>query len=88
MNKIKEPIIHSHVTGSLSEDHPLAYEKVFCMNCDKMVHDSINECMAMWVEGNGYSFHSSNELSEEEWNKEHQYCFDCYADVILMEFQK
>jgi hypothetical protein len=47
----KEPIIHSHITDVLPENHPLAYEDVFCDICKKtMLHASNNECMQTWLE--------------------------------------
>lgn len=46
----KEAQIHSMVTDKLDEDHPLAYEEVFCDICDNMVHCFNNECMRTWIE--------------------------------------
>jgi len=46
----REPLLHSHITDLLPEDHPLAYECVSCQRCRVMVHASNNECMTMWVE--------------------------------------
>lgn len=45
-----EPIIHSHITDILPENHKLAYEFVECDKCKQSLHDSINECMQTWVE--------------------------------------
>ncbi len=47
----KEPIIHSHITDVLPEDHPLAYKKVYCdTKCGHLVHAGNNECMRTWIE--------------------------------------
>ncbi len=45
-----EPSIHSNITDSLDDKHPLAFQDVFCRECGKMVHASNNECMVTWVE--------------------------------------
>lgn len=48
---IGEPLIWSHITDGLPEDHPLAYEAVFCSVGDgELLHASNNECMQTWVE--------------------------------------
>lgn len=48
---IKEPIIHSHITDGLEENHPLAYDSVYCDKCKKeMLHCFNNECMQTWFE--------------------------------------
>ena len=46
----KEPIIHSHITDVLPENHPLAYKTVYCDKCGVMVHCGNNECMQTWLE--------------------------------------
>ena len=49
-----EPIIHSHITDGLPENHPRAYptetDGIFCEACRKMVHAVNNECMQTWIE--------------------------------------
>lgn len=50
MDKLMEPLIHSHITDELPNGHKLAQETVYCKSCDKMLHHSINECMQTWVE--------------------------------------
>ena len=47
---IKEPLLHSHITDKLPDDHPRASTTVFCDSCGKMVHAANNECMTPWVE--------------------------------------
>jgi hypothetical protein len=47
---VREPVLHSHVSDALPDDHPLASENVSCASCDEMVHASNNECMQTWVE--------------------------------------
>lgn len=45
-----EPLIHSHITDELPNDHPLAWEQVHCADCRILVHAVNNECMTAWVE--------------------------------------
>lgn len=45
-----EPLIHSHHTDVLPEDHPSAYKNVRCGRCQRMVHAANNECMTTWIE--------------------------------------
>lgn len=45
-----EPLIHSHHTDGLDDDHPHAWECVFCQHCGTMVHAGNNECMTTWLE--------------------------------------
>jgi hypothetical protein len=47
---ITEPLIHSHITDGLPDDHPMANEVVDCKMCGVMVHAFNNECMQTWVE--------------------------------------
>jgi len=47
---MKEPIIHSHITDILDEDHPLADTTIYCDKCKEMLHASENECMQSWIE--------------------------------------
>lgn len=52
----KEPIIHSHITDCLKDDHSLAYTSVYCRLCDALCHASNNECMQTWAEYNGKNY--------------------------------
>lgn len=47
---MKEPIIHSHITDGLPDNHKLAYSSLFCECCNENLHASNNECMQTWVE--------------------------------------
>lgn len=47
---MREPVLHSYVTDGLPEDHPLAWESVYCLSCQAMVHSIPNECMRPWFE--------------------------------------
>ena len=49
-----EPLIRSHVTDVLPEDHPLAYEQVDCDRCGTIIHAGNNECMTTWIEWGPY----------------------------------
>lgn len=47
----KEPIIHSHITDCLPDDHPLVEVSVYCTKCNDMLHsEPPNECMQTWIE--------------------------------------
>ena len=46
----QEPKIHSGADDELPEEHPLAYETVYCAECRKMLHAGYNECMTTWIE--------------------------------------
>lgn len=48
-----EPIVHSHITDCLPEDHKLAFTSVYCDKCGEMVHAFNNECMQTWLEVDG-----------------------------------
>ncbi len=52
----KEPLIHSHITDLLLDEHPLAYKNVFCDICKDMLHAANNECMSTWVESGKGNF--------------------------------
>jgi len=45
-----EPTIHSHISGTLPDAHPLAYVFVACEKCHAAIHDSKNKCLQTWVE--------------------------------------
>ncbi len=53
-----EPVVHSHITDVLPEDHPKAYPEetdgLFCECCGEMVHAINNECMQTWIEWAGH----------------------------------
>ena len=46
----EEPLIHSHLSDVLPEDHPWAYISIGCFRCGVSLHASNNECMQTWVE--------------------------------------
>ena len=50
MSEEQEPLIHSHITDCLPEEHPLADESVYCKECNIMCHAFNNECLTTWVE--------------------------------------
>lgn len=55
MIKDNEPVIHSHMTDMLPDEHPLAFETVYCdakrqHKCNGMLHCGNNECMTTWIE--------------------------------------
>ena len=45
-----EPILHSHVSDVLPDDHKLAFKQVNCNKCKELVHAGNNECMQTWFE--------------------------------------
>lgn len=53
-----EPIIHSHITDVLPEEHPHAYDTIFCDHIGwvAMLHASNNECMQTWIESEKGNF--------------------------------
>lgn len=51
-----EPLIHSHVTDELPDEHPLAHRCIYCLGCQEMVHCENNECMTTWVECNAGAY--------------------------------
>ena len=51
-----EPLIHSHITDCLPDNHPMANESQYCLICGDMVHAFNNECMRTWVEWNNQVF--------------------------------
>ena len=44
-----EPIFH-HFDDCFPDDHKLAYETTYCVNCHGMVHCGNNETMQAWFE--------------------------------------
>jgi hypothetical protein len=46
----QEPVIHSHITDVLPDNHLQAFQNVCCGNCGVLVHAFNNECMQTWVE--------------------------------------
>lgn len=69
MNEPREPLIHSHITDCIPDDHPKAWDTIMCVaGCGTMVHASNNECMATWVEtGRG------------------EYCWNCFVAAVRLE---
>lgn len=53
---MREPQIHSHITDSLPNNHPLAEKNIHCNKCNEMVHACNNECMQTWVEAGKGNF--------------------------------
>lgn len=47
---LREPEVHSFITDSLPDEHPLAFKSVDCDSCGEMLHCSNDECMQPWVE--------------------------------------
>lgn len=54
--KMTEPLIHSHITDGLPDNHAMAFENVSCEDCSVLVHSSNNECMTTWVEAGDGDF--------------------------------
>lgn len=50
MGEPRDPLIHTHITDVLPDDHPQAFESINCSACGEMVHAFNNECMQTWVE--------------------------------------
>lgn len=48
--RVREPRIHSHVTGRLPDSHPLARSRVSCERCESIVHLAGNSCVRTWIE--------------------------------------
>ena len=48
-----EPLIHSHLTDALPDDHGQAYQQVLCVKCGTLCHSASNECMSTWIEYEG-----------------------------------
>jgi hypothetical protein len=46
---MQDPILHSFVTDTLPDGHPLQWETVHCDRCHKMVHCQ-DETMDLWIE--------------------------------------
>ena len=48
---MREPQVHSHITGKLPDSHPLANDEyVTCAACNAVLHAVANECMQTWIE--------------------------------------
>jgi len=45
-----EPVLHTHVSDVLPEEHALAYTSIYCIDCSGLVHAFNNECMQAWAE--------------------------------------
>lgn len=65
-----EPLIHSHITDVLNDEHPLAYEIVNCKICRAMLHCSNNECMTTWIEAGlgNYCLQCFAKSAREGWD--------------------
>jgi formylmethanofuran dehydrogenase subunit E len=50
---VNEPLIHSHITDELPEEHYLSNQNVECSQCGVLVHFCTNECMQTWIEMDG-----------------------------------
>ena len=52
MNFTREPLVHSSITDSLPDEHPLANKSIYCdyPTCNQMLHAVNNECMQDWLE--------------------------------------
>lgn len=48
-----EPIVHSHNTDCLDDDHEMLNKNVYCEKCNVIVHAFNNECMQTWIEYKG-----------------------------------
>lgn len=74
---MRAPVLHTHIEDALPEDHPLAFDMVYCegRDCTAMLHSFNNECMQTWVEtGKGnyciwcfMKMTGDPEILEEEW---------------------
>lgn len=53
---MKDPIIHSRISGELPDDHPLAFTEVTCPNCGQVLHEMTNYCVQTWVETGAGNF--------------------------------
>lgn len=65
-----EPLIHSHWTDVLPEDHPLAYQVVSCAKCRDPLHEPNNECMTTWMEWGKFALCAecfSEALKKMDW---------------------
>jgi hypothetical protein len=51
-----EPLIHSHLTDALPDDHKQAHQSVYCIECNTLCHASNNECMTTWIEYKGHCY--------------------------------
>jgi len=74
---MRAPVLHTHIEDVLPDDHPLAFDTVYCEGpeCNRMLHAFNNECMQTWVEtGKGnyciwcfMRVTKGPEVLEEEW---------------------
>ena len=49
MNEVTDPIYHG-AADVLPDEHPQAWESLYCIKCSHMVHAFNNECMTGWFE--------------------------------------
>lgn len=47
---MRDPVLWSHASDCLPDDHPLAWRGASCTGCGCLVHAANNECMQTWVE--------------------------------------
>lgn len=70
---MREPIFHSGITDELPEDHPLAWQSVYCVVCRAMLHGLPNENMDAWMETGRGAYclncfaHDYAEVEPEAW---------------------
>lgn len=50
MTEPRDPVLHTFITDSLPDDHPLAWESVACVACGGACHAVNNETMDNWFE--------------------------------------
>lgn len=53
---LREPELHTNITDELPEDHPQAYENIYCTSCSTLVHAGNNENMDSWLETNSGAY--------------------------------
>jgi len=49
-DELVDGLLHTHSSDMLSEEHPLAYESIYCDLCGRLIHAANNECMKTWFE--------------------------------------
>ena len=80
---LRDPVLHSHIEDMLPDEHPLAFQQVWCDGngrCEDwqeraLLHAANNECMQTWFETGKGNFCVScflrltgePEVLEEEW---------------------
>jgi len=69
---MSEPLVHSHRSDELPDDHVLAHKTVYCESCaeendGEMLHADNNECMQTWVEFPDYIYVSGHPCRNICW---------------------